>query len=160
MARELKDSTVAKVRVGFDGRVHKWYRGPLAMERFENERRVLRFLEEQDCQFVPRILEEDEDDLYLVTSNCGGGVPGLNHEKEVEIFRDLESYGVEHGDQANRNITYDSRRGRFCVIDFEFAKIIPTGEGLSLADAETAAQAYREEHGPSRLSTEENNSGR
>ena len=47
MARELKDSTVAKVRVGFDGRVHKWYRGPLAMERFENERRVLRFLEEQ-----------------------------------------------------------------------------------------------------------------
>lgn len=159
MGRELKDSTVSKVRIGFDGRVHKWYRGPLARERFENERRILQFLEERECPFVPRVLDEDEDDLYLVTSNCGSGVPGLNREKEAEIFHDLESYGVEHGDRANRNITYDSRRGRFCVIDFEFAKIIATGEGLTLADAEAAAQAYREERGPSRLATDENPSG-
>ena len=49
--REMKDSKVASVKVGYDGRVHKRYRGPLAKERYENELRVLRYLEEKNCNF-------------------------------------------------------------------------------------------------------------
>ncbi len=136
MAHELKDSQASRVKVGYDGRVHKWYRGPLARERFENERRILRFLESQGCPFVPKVLEEDSEELYLITSNCGSRVASISAEKTAQIFEELKSFGVEHGDQADRNITYCSRLGRFCVIDFEFATITSTGEGLSVAEAD------------------------
>ena len=132
---EVKNSAVALVRVGFDGRVHKWFRGPLAKERFENERRVLNYLEEQGCQFVPRVLESSDDELYLVTSNCGGRVDKLSTRKAQALFDSLENFGVRHNDQADRNLTYP-RKGCFCVIDFEFATILTTGEGLEVKDAE------------------------
>ncbi|MFQ3271692.1 MAG: hypothetical protein ACI9A1_002019, partial [Lentimonas sp.] len=32
-----------------------------------------------------------------------------------------------HDDAEVRNITYDARQGRFCVIDFEFATILVPG---------------------------------
>ena len=44
---EVKDTLRAKVRIGYDGRVHKTFRGPKAEERFANEVRVLRHLESQ-----------------------------------------------------------------------------------------------------------------
>ena len=34
---EVKDTLRAKVRIGYDGRVHKTFRGPKADERFVNE---------------------------------------------------------------------------------------------------------------------------
>ena len=46
---EIKDTARALVRIGYDGRVHKTFRGPLARERFENEVRVLRHLESRGC---------------------------------------------------------------------------------------------------------------
>lgn len=138
MGHDMKDSKVAKVRVGFDGRVHKWYRGPLAKERYENEIRVLRYLEKQGCGFVPKVLEEYPEDMYLVMSNCGTRIAELGEEKLNHLFRELENYGVEHDDQAVRNITYNHRLGRFCIIDFEFATILATNEGLSREDAEAA----------------------
>ncbi|MDF1850043.1 MAG: serine/threonine protein phosphatase [Verrucomicrobiales bacterium] len=144
----VKDSAVAKVYVGYDGRVHKWYRGPLARERFENERRVLHHLEEQGCDFVPRVLEEEPEELYLVTSNRGSRYEGLSAKKSQALFDSLEEYGVRHEDQADRNITYDQKTGSFCLIDFEFATFLETGEGLRVEDAE------REHH---RLREEENN---
>lgn len=136
MADAVKDSKVALVRVGYDGRVHKWYRGPLAKERYENECRVLHHLEDQGCDFVPQILEEQPEELYLVTSNCGSRPTSLRKKKAEELFRKLEKFDVRHNDQAERNITYDQRKGRFCVIDFEFATILSTGEGLEIQDAE------------------------
>ncbi len=142
MAGEMKDSNVAKVKVGFDGRVHKWYRGPLAKERFENEHRILKYLEGQGCQFVPRVLEADPEELYLVTSNVGHKVGEINQDKLDHLFRELENYGVEHDDQANRNVTYNPRLGRFCIIDFEFARILSTGEGLSHAEAEEEGRRW------------------
>ena len=79
--QEVKDTQRALVRIGYDGRVHKTFRGPLARERFENEVRVLRHLEARGCEFVPRVLEADPENLYLVTTNCGG-LPDLVEEGE------------------------------------------------------------------------------
>jgi len=65
--------------------------------------------------------------LYLVTSNCGSRVDHVSEQKSKKIFNELEQYGVRHEDAEVRNITYDSRAGRFCVIDFEFATILEPG---------------------------------
>ena len=126
----VKDTQRATVRIGYDGRVHKTFRGPLARERFENEVRVLRFLEARGCPFVPRVLEEDPEKLSMVTTNCGSRVDHLGEERMKEIYAELEGYGVRHEDPFMRNITYRAQDGRFCVIDFEFATLLESGVGL------------------------------
>lgn len=126
----VKDTKRAIVRIGYDGRVHKTFRGPLAQERFENEVRVLRHLEKAGCDFVPRVLEADPANLYMVTTNCGARVEHIGEERMKEIFAELETYGVRHEDPFMRNITYRPADGRFCLIDFEFATLLETGEGL------------------------------
>lgn len=129
---EIKDTQRASVRIGYDGRVHKIYRGDFAKERFQNEVRVLEYLAEKGCDFVPELLEKCEEDLSIVTSNCGRIVESISKEKEQATFAKLESFGVKHGDAFSRNITYSPHKGHFCVIDFEFSTIIETGEGLTL----------------------------
>lgn len=121
---EIKDTLRASVRIGYDGRVHKQFRGPRALERFDNETRVLRHLEAKGCPFVPRLLEADRDSLRIVTSNCGSRVERLDADRAAEIFGELEAYGVRHDDPEMRNVTYRSSDGRFCVIDFEFSRIL------------------------------------
>jgi hypothetical protein len=125
--QEAKNTARAVVRIGFDGRVHKYFKGLQARERYENEVRVLRFLEERQCPFVPRILEAVDEDLYLVTTNCGGRVERISNEKKESLFAELENYGVRHDDAEVRNITYNSWTGSFCIIDFEFATILEPG---------------------------------
>jgi tRNA A-37 threonylcarbamoyl transferase component Bud32 len=121
------------VRIGYDGRVHKTFRGHLAKERFDHEVRVLRHLEERGCTFVPRLLEVDPDSLKIVTTHCGRLVDQLNAERQAEVFAELEQYGVRHEDRELRNITYRVSDGRFCVIDFEFATLLDgTGNPVSL----------------------------
>ena len=121
---EVKDTQRALVRIGYDGLVHKTFRGPEAYVRFENEVRVLRYLETRDCGFVPRLLDSDEATLKITTSNCGSRVDQVNPERLKELFAELESFGVRHDDPEIRNITYRKTDGRFCVIDFEFAAIL------------------------------------
>lgn len=121
---EMKDTARATVRIGYDGRVHKTFRGHRARERFEHEVRVLRHLEKRGCDFVPRVLEADPGSLKLITTNCGGRVDHLNEQRQKQIFAELEAYGVRHEDRAMRNITYRPADGRFCIIDFEFATIL------------------------------------
>ena len=133
---EVKDSKQAVVRIGYDGRVHKTFRGPLARRRFENELRVLKYLEQQNCRFVPRVLEFDEAKLYMVTTNCGSIVDKISQSKLDHLFQELEQFGVKHDDPYARNVTYNSDLGRFCLIDFEFASIMATGEGFSLEELE------------------------
>jgi len=122
---KVKDTLRATVHLSFDGRVHKAYHGPKAKERFENEVRVLKHLEERGCPFVPRLLEADPEQLRIVTTNCGSRVEHLDEKRTKEIFADLEAYGVRHDDPDMRNITYRFSDGRFCVIDFEFAELLP-----------------------------------
>ncbi|MDK3157957.1 hypothetical protein QPK87_15440 [Kamptonema cortianum] len=119
----VKDTRSALVRIGYDGRVHKTYRGPYAHERFENELRILNHLKDRGCDFVPRVIDADEARLTLVTTNCGARVERISGEKVREVFAELEEYGVRHDDPYPRNITYRMSDGRFCVIDFEFAVI-------------------------------------
>jgi hypothetical protein len=40
----------------------------------------------------------------------------------------LEKFGVRHDDADPRNITYRFSDGRFCLIDFEFATILPASK--------------------------------
>ncbi len=121
---EVKDTARALVRIGYDGRVHKTFRGHLARERFENEIRILRHLEAKGCNFVPRLVESDPATLQMVTTSCGSRVDHLNEDKMKEIFAELEQYGVRHDDPFMRNVTYRISDGRFCVIDFEFATLL------------------------------------
>lgn len=126
---EMKDTARALVRIGYDGRVHKTFRGHQAQERFDHEVRVLRHLEAKGCMFVPRLLEVDPAQLKIITTNCGTRVDHLNPERQKEIFAELEQYGVRHEDREMRNITYRVSDGRFCIIDFEFATLLEGGEG-------------------------------
>ena len=125
--QEAKNTARAIVHIGYDGRVHKTFKGPQARERYENEVRVLDFLQKNDCHFVPKILDKDDDKLYMVTSNCGSRVEHVSEGKRKQLFAELEQYGVRHDDAEVRNITYDDRLGRFCIIDFEFATILAPG---------------------------------
>lgn len=127
---EMKDTARALVRIGYDGRVHKTFRGHLAQERFDHEVRVLRHLEERGCTFVPRLLEVDPAALKIITTNCGTRVDHLSPERQAEIFAELEQYGVRHEDRELRNITYRMSDGRFCIIDFEFATLLEGGPGV------------------------------
>jgi tRNA A-37 threonylcarbamoyl transferase component Bud32 len=128
---EVKDTPRALVRIGFDGRVYKTFRGHRARERFENEVRVLRFLEDKGCDFVPRLLESDPETLHLVTTNCGTRVEHLTEDRMGELYTELEQFGVRHEDRFMRNITYRRTDGRFCIIDFEFATLLESGVGLT-----------------------------
>ena len=119
-----KDTARATVRLGYDGRVHKTFKGHLARERFEHEVRVLRYLEKMGCPFVPRVLDTDPERLYMVTSNCGQRVERMTEDKLRQIYAELEQYGVRHEDPYLRNVTYRASDGRFCLIDFEFATIL------------------------------------
>lgn len=125
---KVKDTLRATVNLTFDGRVIKVYHGPQAKERFDNETRVLKFLEEKNCPFVPRLLEADPERLRIITSNCGTRVEHLDDKRRDELFAELEQFGVRHDDPDIRNVTYRRSDGRFCLIDFEFATILPAPE--------------------------------
>lgn len=109
----------------FDGRVIKVYHGPQAAERFANEVRLLRHLEARGCGFVPRLLEADPNQLKIITTNCGSRVEHLDAARTKELFAELEAFGVRHDDPDVRNVTYRQSDGRFCLIDFELARILP-----------------------------------
>jgi tRNA A-37 threonylcarbamoyl transferase component Bud32 len=127
--RDVKDTARALVRISYDGRVFKTFRGPKAEERFVNEVKVLRHLEAKGCSFVPRLLEVDEEQMRIVTSNCGARVEHLDEARVKELFAELEPFGVRHDDADMRNVTYRQSDGRFCLIDFEFATLLPEPEG-------------------------------
>jgi len=123
--REAKNTARATVHIGYDGRVHKQFKGHNAQERFENEVRILRLLEERGCDYVPRLLESDPAKLSIVTTNCGSIVEHISGARIKELFAELErDYGVRHDDAFARNVTYRHSDGRFCLIDFELATIL------------------------------------
>jgi len=122
---KVKDTLRATVHLSFDGRVFKTYHGSNARERFNQEVKILRFLEARGCGFVPKLLEADPEKIRIITTNCGSRVEHLDARRAQELFAELEIYGVRHDDPDMRNVTYRQSDGRFCVIDFEFATILP-----------------------------------
>jgi len=121
---KVKDTKRATVHVMFDGRVMKQYHGADAQTRFDNEVKVLKYLEEKGCHFVPKLLDADPEHLKIITTSCGIRVEQIREERVREVFAELEAFGVRHDDAEARNITYRQSDGRFCVIDFEFATIL------------------------------------
>jgi hypothetical protein len=122
---QVKNTLRSTVQVTFDGQVHKTYHGRDAMERFNQEVQVLRYLEARGCGFVPRLLEVNPEKPRIITTNCGVRVEHLDDKRKEELFAELETYGVRHDDADARNVTYRQSDGRFCVVDFELATILP-----------------------------------
>ena len=125
---EVKDTLRSRVRMSYEGLVYKTFRGPRAQERFENEAHVLRYLQERGCPFIPAFVSSNAERLEIVTRTCGGRVEHLDKERAQRLFEELETYGVRHDDPDMRNVTYRQTDGRFCIIDFEFATILPEGK--------------------------------
>ncbi len=126
----VKDGLRSHVRIDFHGRVHKRMRGSGVAERYAKEVEVLKVLEERCCPYVPRLLEEHPEEFYFVSTSCGKPAPNVSKQKAAKLFGDLErDYGVRHLDAEVRNITYHDGMGRFCVIDFELAEILPDPKG-------------------------------
>lgn len=124
--KELKDGLRSLVRIDFQGRVHKQFRGTDSDIRFANEIKVLKVLEERGAPNVPVLLDSDKETLTIVTTNCGAPAPLITVEKATALFQELEElYGIRHDDPEPRNVTYSQRMGRFCLIDFELASILP-----------------------------------
>jgi len=132
---QVKDTLRATVHLSFDGRVFKTYHGADAAARFANEVRVLRHLATRGCPFVPRLLAADPEKLRIITTNCGTRVERLDEKRRQEIFATLEAYGVRHDDPDVRNVTYRFADGRFCLIDFEFATLLPENEASSTSSS-------------------------
>ena len=84
--REMKNTPRSTVHIGFDGRVHKRFSGKHAQERFDNEVRMLEYLEKQGCDFVPKLVQKDSEALYLVTTNVGAIVQSLSPSKLKSLF--------------------------------------------------------------------------
>ena len=123
--RNLKDGIRSLVKIDFYGNVHKYFKGTDKEERFTNEIRILKALEERGCLNVPKFIEAHEEELHLVTTNCGSPAPDLSQKKADTLFQELEeTYGVRHDDPFPRNITYDAKTGQFCIIDFELATLL------------------------------------
>lgn len=121
---QVKNTLRSTVNLTFDGRVIKAYHGPDAPTRFTNEVRVLKHLEERGCQFVPKLLEADTEQHRIITTNSGSRVEHLDEKRLLELFAELEQFGVRHDDPEMRNVTYRQSDGRFCIIDFEFASLL------------------------------------
>lgn len=122
----LKDGLRSHVRIDFYGNVHKRLRGTDADKRYATEVAVLKVLEERGCPYVPKLIEEHPEENYFVSTNCGRPAPNVSKEKSDKLFAALErEYGVRHLDAEPRNITYSDKLGRFCIIDFELAEILP-----------------------------------
>jgi hypothetical protein len=127
--KDLKDGIRAHVRLDWMGNVHKRFRGTDADKRYATEVAVLKVLEERGCPYVPKLVEEHPEELYFVSTSCGQPANTISKERSDQLFADLErDYGVRHLDPEPRNITYDARAGRFCIIDFELAEILPLPE--------------------------------
>ena len=131
-----KDTQRALVRLSYEGKVYKEFRGPKAEERFANEVKVLRYLDSVGCPFVPRLIEVDPEKLQIVTTSGGSRVQHLDESRARELFAELETYGVKHDDPDVRNVTYRQKDGRFCVIDFEFATILRGEQAGGFTQAE------------------------
>ncbi len=128
----IKDGIRSHVRIDFYGNVHKRLRGTDADKRYATEVAVLKILEDRGCPYVPRVLEEHPEETYFVSTNCGRIAPNLSKEKAAKLYAILEKdYGVRHLDAEPRNITYSDKLGRFCIIDFELAEVLPPPPGLA-----------------------------
>ncbi len=138
MIKPLKDGIRSIVKVDFQGNIHKTFRGTDRDKRHANEVLVLQTLEARNCPNVPRLLDYDNEGLWILTTNCGRPVEAtITRKKNDQLYKELEeNYGIKHDDPEPRNITYSQKLGCFCIIDFELAEILDSPQE-ELTNAET-----------------------
>lgn len=108
-----------------DNKVIKRFIGEKNKNLFENEVKVLRFLEEKGCDFVPKIISVDSENTAVVMTHCGTRLKDPNIGIIRQLFFDLESkYRVKHGDPCVVNVLYNSSNNKLYIIDFEVSTII------------------------------------
>ena len=122
---KIKDTLRATVHMSFDGRVFKTYHGPNAKERFENEVRVLKFLESRGCNFVPRLLEADEKKCGSSRRTAERALITWTKNARRNCSPNWKNSVCGMTTADPRNVTYRLSDGRFCLIDFELATILP-----------------------------------
>lgn len=120
----IKNTQRAQVARNYSGSITKVFSGPNKEQRFENEVRVLQYLNQQQCPFVPALIEHDSESLSITTSYAGEPVQTISDQRLSQVFDELTEYGVRHDDPAQRNVLYNHMLGRFTLIDFEFAEIL------------------------------------
>ena len=125
--RNLKDGIRSLVRIDFYGHVHKYFRGSDKEARCANEIKILQVLATRQCPTVPELLDYNQEECWIKTTNCGSPATNVTRKKADALFTALEQeYGVIHDDPEPRNITYSEILGGFCIIDFELATLIDT----------------------------------
>ncbi len=120
----IKNTQRAQVARNYSGSITKVFSGPNKEQRFENEVRVLQYLNQQRCPFVPSLIDHDSESLSITTSYAGEPVQTISDQRLSQVFEELTEYGVRHDDPAQRNVLYNHMLGRFTLIDFEFAEIL------------------------------------
>ena len=106
--KNLKDGIRAHVRLDWNGRVHKRFRGTDADQRYATEVAVLKVLEERGCPYVPKLLEEYPEELYFVSTNCGQPANTISKDRADQLFADLErDFGLVGGDIFHGKLTLD-----------------------------------------------------
>ena len=83
---KVKDTLRALVRIGYDGRVYKTFRGPNAQERFDNEVKVLRHLEIAGVPSCPGCSMPIRPSLRIITTNCGSRVDHLDEARRARTL--------------------------------------------------------------------------
>lgn len=148
---KFKNTGTAQVFNAFDKHVikcFKSFRGSNAAQRFQNECRVLRHLNQLECPFVPRLMDSSPTLLSITTEHCGRSVEQLSEGRVQQLFDRLLEYGVRHDDPVLRNVLYDSKSNEFKLIDFELAEILDKRLSVqprieqSLADFENAIEVH------------------
>jgi len=114
---EMKDTARALVRIGYDGRVHKTFRGHLAKQRFDHEVRVLRHLEGAAAPSVPPVARGRSANLKIVDDQLRPARRSGQRRAQRELWAELENVRRAPRRPGRPHINYRTTDGRFCIID-------------------------------------------
>lgn len=102
-----------------------------AEKAFKNELRIYKLAKAKRVNFIPKLLDYDEEKRILVIANVGISLDKLAKQRKVqtktflpeiknlyEKFRKV--FGMHHNDLRYKNIVYNPKQKRFYLIDFEF----------------------------------------
>ena len=116
-----KDGIRSIVKIGYDGRVHKTFRGTNKEERFINEVRVLQILEARGCDF-PNLPDYS---FYDFQANVWYTLPDDIHNRHngvgfysIELNPLIILNGGEEGDSYSLDYFIDGELANLCVAHF------------------------------------------
>ena len=69
-------------------------------DRFETEIKILKYLESKGCDFVPKLIEFDEESFFVKTSYMGESLGEIDIAEHRKIHDRLIAFGVTHNDSV------------------------------------------------------------